>query len=305
MATTTFLQALRPLAAVLTTLLLAACGGGGDGGGSDDSFTGSPNGYLGILSVAGGTELGGTLLLTPVAGGTTASGSLITVAGGAVPLAGSYSGNGFTLTGGGYAIAATAGSGGLTGTGTAPGGLQATLSVPAAPPTTAPPPADPSGTYKGSFRIDTVLRFRNTLANGTVTVDCTNIVVITGSLTMEIQNKGGGQVLAHLIAATVETTTPGTCLGSQTNTLAIPFSGLDFQGTGASLQLGRVNSGPGGGDGRGTITRLEAFSGAISGNTIVGTVWRSFNFTTPVFNAGETHVESFPMSGATVILTRQ
>ena len=90
-------------------------------------------------------------------------------------------------------------------------------------------------------------------------------------------------------------------INSEGRSIAFPSSGLDFTGSATNLQLGRVNSGP---SGAGTVIRGEAFSGAISGSTIVGTVSRSFNFTTSTSNPGEIHVESYPNSGASVTLTR-
>lgn len=307
MTTATIFQTHRVQALVMATILLTACGGagGGSAGNTPDPASVSPNAYLGVLSVAGSSDLGGTLLLSPVQGTTAATGTLVTSTGSPVALSGTYGGSGFNVAGGGYAIVAAVGGGGLTGTGTAPGGQQATVSAPPGPTVSAPPPADPSGTYKGTFRIETIGLFKNTLANGNVSINCTNSVVIAGSLTMDVQNKGGGQISAHLVAATVDTTTPATCPGTQVGSVSIPFSGLDFQGSATGLQLGRVNSGPGGSDGKGFITRIEAFSGAISGTSIVGTVWRSFNFTTPIGTSGETHVEGYPMSSVAVTLTRQ
>jgi hypothetical protein len=225
--------------------------------------------------------------------------------GSVVPLSGTYSSNGFNVAGGGYAIVAAVGSGGLTGTGTTPGGQQATVSAPTAPPVSAPPPADPSGTYKGTFRIETIGEFKNTLPNGTVSLDCTFNAVITGTLTMEVHNNGSGQIRAHLTADSLDTYTNATCPGTWVNTVSMPGSGLDFQGPATSLQFGRVIVGQGGTTVKGPVTRAEAFSGPISGNLIVGTVWRSFYFTALNPNTGETHVESYPMSGTTVTLTRQ
>lgn len=81
-------------------------------------------------------------------------------------------------------------------------------------------------------------------------------------------------------------------------------SGLDFQGPVTNLQAGRIETGVGG-NGLGTITRTQGFSGVVSGNTILGTVSRSFNFTTPIAtNPGETHFEGYPVSSASVTLTR-
>ena len=170
------------------------------------------------------------------------------------------------------------------------------------PVTSTPAPADPTGTYTGSYRIDTVQTFRDRFQSGTTntTSSCTFNISITGTLKMDVANKGNGQVSAHLTATSLEAETARTC--------SFPFtspgsgsSGLDFQGPATNIQMGRTNSGP---VSNGTVTRIEGFSGAIGGNSIVGTVQRSFNFTTTTSAAGQTHIDSYPSSSASVTLTK-
>ena len=294
--------------------------------------TASPITYLGNLSVSGAANLGGSLQLTASQSATAAriadgrrgvlsrihawveptlhaqarvaaTGMLITTGGAAVPLSGTFSAGVFSMAGGGYGLTATVSGGGISGSGTAPGGLPTVVSAQAPPPPAVPPPSDPSGTYRGSFRIDTVLVFRNTFPSGGVS-QCTFNLAIIGTLTMDLQNLGSGQVKGHLAANWQETEVSRTCSFAFTG-VGVMTSGIDFQGPVTNLQVGRVESGTGGGDGRGTITRTQGFSGVVSGNTILGTVSRSFNFTTPIAtNPGETHVEGYPVSSVSVTLTR-
>jgi hypothetical protein len=233
--------------------------------------------------------------------GVPAAGTLVTTGGSVVPLSGTYGGGVFTVSGGGYAIVASVSGGSITGSGTAPGGLAAVVNAPAPAATAAPPPADPSGTYTGPFRIDAVQTFRNTLSNGTVTVNCRFNIAITGTLVIDVQNKGNGQVQAHLATTGQESETSRTCSFPPGAGGISGSAGYDFQGSATNLQFGRAGSGPAG---SGTVARVESFSGAIGAGEIVGTISRSFNFTGTTSTPGETHVEGYPTSSASVRLTR-
>ncbi len=321
-------------AVILGVSLSSACGGGSGSSSSPTSPSSStaaavPNTYLGTLTVPGNSSLGGFLQLQASQGllagslapaelplfnrvwrfveprllaqaGVAATGSLVIADASVIPLAGTFLNGIFTVTGGGYAITATVSGGTITGNGTAPGGQTAQVSSPTPAPVTTPAPADPSGTYKGSFRFDTTAAFVNTGVPRTA-INCNYKVAIAGTLTMDVTNRGNGAVDAHLIASWTETSSPGTC--PVTGVINIPTSGLDYSGTATSMQFGRLNAGTGPG-GTGSLTRGEYFSGAISGNTIVGTVSRSFNFTAPTTVAGETHTEGYPVTGVSVTLTR-
>lgn len=165
---------------------------------------------------------------------------------------------------------------------------------------TSPAGSDLSGTYRGSFRIDTVQTFRNTSSNGTVTLSCTFNMALVGTLVIDVENKSGGQVSAHLEANWSESEVSRTCPFAA----GAPgqfFSGLDFQGSAAALVFNRSLSGPAG---AGTVARTEAFTGAIlSGGTITGSISRSFSATGPIPN-GAQHFEGYPNSSVAVTLTR-
>jgi hypothetical protein len=165
---------------------------------------------------------------------------------------------------------------------------------------TSPTPGDLSGTYRGSFRIDTVTEFRNTSANGTVTLRCTFNIALVGTLVIDVENRSGGQVSAHLAANWSESEVSRTCPFASGTALQLS-SGLDFQGPPAALLFNRSLSGPGGGSL--TVTRTEGFTGAISGGTITGSISRSFSATGPIPNA-EQHFSGYPVSSVAVTLTR-
>lgn len=165
---------------------------------------------------------------------------------------------------------------------------------------TSPSSGDLSGTYRGSFRIDTVQTFRNTSANGTVTINCTFNIALVGTLVIEVENRSGGQVSAHLATSWSESEVSRTCPFASGTALQLS-SGLDFQGAPAALLFNRSTSGPAGG---GTVTRTEGFTGAIIfGGTITGSISRSFSFTGPIPN-GAQHFEGYPNSSVAVTLTR-
>lgn len=325
----------------LAPLLAASCGGGSSTTAPSSSSTSTtttptstatvPTTYLGALSVAGGSDLGGTLQLKASQGllaeahieralpslaqvgawlvpalqaqsGVSATGTLVTTGGSVVPLTGTYSTGTFNVSGGGYTISATVSGGNIAGTGTAPGGLSAVVSAPTPAAAPTPAPADPSGTYRGSVRIDAVEIFRNTFASGAVNTNCTFNLAITGNLTIEVQNVGNGQVGAHLTSTWQEAETSRSCAFAFTPPGTLAARALDFQGSATNIQMGATESGAAG---QGTLVRTQGFSGAIGTGQIVGTISRSFNFTTPTSNPGEVHVEAYPTSSATVTLTRQ
>jgi len=168
---------------------------------------------------------------------------------------------------------------------------------PASP--TSPTGGDPSGTYRGSFRIDTVQTFRNTSANGTVTTDCTYNIAVVGTLVIDVENRSGGQVSAHLAASWSESEVSRTCPFASGTALQLS-SGIDFQGAPAALLFNRSLSGP---NGSLTVTRAEGFTGAISAGTITGSISRSFSATGPISN-GQQHFSGYPVSSVAVTLIR-
>jgi len=182
----------------------------------------------------------------------------------------------FNVTGGGYTItAAVSGAGALTGTGTAPGGLSADVAAAQPPAASQPVPANPAGTYTGSFRIDTVEKYSETNPNQSVPFfTCTVDVAITGTLKLIVTNTGNGQVNGDLASAWTEKPGATNC-GFGFATVS-QTSGLDYDGPPTNLQFGRTESGL---DGFETVTRVHGFSGVISGNTVIGTMFLSLSVT--------------------------
>lgn len=295
--------------AAAAALLTAACSKSGSPSSPSSSSSSTPsaasstpNTYIGSLSVGGASDLGGSLQLTAVSAllsassagqlmpgvarviawlepglhtqsGVSATGTLVTSGGSVVPLSGTYGSGVFSVSGGGYSIVASVSGGSITGT----------------------------GTYTGSFRIDAVQTFKNTLSNGTVRIDCRFNIAIIGTLVIEVQNKGNGQVQAQLITTGQESETSRTCSFPSGAGASIGSAGYDFQGAATNLQFGRAGSGV---SGSGTVARAEAFTGAIGAGEIVGTISRSFSGTGTTSTPGETHFEGYPTTGASVRLTR-
>lgn len=314
-------------AAIAILLTASACGSSGPTEPSGDE---SANTYIGVLAVPGGGGLGGIVQLQASEGATAsrpfgtlgvafnrlldqivpslwaqatvpATGTLVTDSAQVVQLTGTVADGLYQVGGGGYTIsAAVDDQGSVSGSGSAPGGLSASLSPAASPPATSPVPNNPSGSYTGTFEINTVLRHRNTNTQGAPMGGCNLNIVMNGTLAMEIESLGDGRVEAHLTSSWQERGVPGGSCTHQHTTLNLGPSGLDFIGPASNLQLGRTESGT---VAQGIVTRTEGFSGAISGNTIVGTVYRAFNYTTPI--PGGTHMEAWPTSTTTVTLTKQ
>jgi hypothetical protein len=237
-------------------------------------------------------------------GSGSATGTLTTLGGRTVALAGTHAGGSFNVSGGGYTIAASVGgSGALSGAGTAPGG--ATASVQALPvPVTAPAPSNPTGTYRGTFTMTTILRSRNVDVAGRPLGSCNYPLRITGDLTMHVSKVGSGdQVEGHLDINWREQSAGGSTCPPVFVHDHTDYHGIDFIGSVTTLNAVRILTAPAGPANAGTITRTQGFTGAVSGSTVVGTVFLSMSFTTPVSDG--THFESFsPIPKITVTLTR-
>ncbi len=277
--------------------------------------------YIGLLAVAGQAELGGVIQVStmPDAPGTLAaavarvttlvvrplwaqaptpvSGVLMTSGGGAVPLSGTVTGTSVALNGGGYTIGGSANAaGGLVGTGTAPGGLSASMAAPPIPPTSTPAPANPTGTYTGTFQMQTTIKNRNTNPSGQVIAACEAPIRISGTLTLHLSRRSDGLLDSHLESRWTEVaTSPGSCPPFYSYNQS-EYSGIDFLGSTASLVAGKVLR-------IGALTKTEAFYGAVSGNTVVGVVHRSYHTTIPIPEG--THVEGWPDVATSVTLTRK
>lgn len=314
---------------LLLAAALSACGSGS----TEPTELTQERSFVGVLSVPGADSLGGVFHLTTVVSTASAAapsevgtafarvldwvvpplwaqatsgavtGTLTTNGGIAVPLSGTYSGSSFNVTGSGYEITANATStGALSGTGTAPGGATATVQ-PISVPVTAPPPSNPTGTYKGTFEMFTVLKSRNVDLNGQPKGACQLPLRVAGDLTMHVSAIGGDQVEGHLDVNWREHSSGiGTCPAFFTHNHTDYF-GIDFGGTSTMLNPVRSDTYAAGPTNSGTLVRSVGFTGAVSGNTVVGTLFITMNFQTPVSDG--THYESFsPIPTVTVTLQR-
>ena len=80
-----------------------------------------------------------------------------------------------------------------------------------------------------------------------------------------------------------------------------------FEGAASSLVFGHAGSNPNT-SGTGTTTRAETYQGAVSGNTVVMRISRSFQFVnafTSVTSGPITHVSGYPTISVTSTLTKQ
>jgi len=234
-----------------------------------------------------------------------ATGSLTTNTGTVVPLSGTYSGSSFQVTGGGYAITASVSSTGtLTGSGTAPGGSTGAV-APLDTTATAPPPSNATGSYYGTFDMTTTLRSRNTTAGGALIGTCSFPVRITGNLVMNVTqvSSQSPQVTGHLdITWNEQRSGQGSCPPFTFN--QNDYHGIDFDGVVTGLNPARVATYAAGPGNAGKVTRTQGFSGTVSGNTVVGTVYLMMDFATPVPEG--MHYEVFaPAPSASVTLTRR
>jgi len=312
-------------------LLLIGCGGA-DGptipeGPRERTFTGR-------LSVQNADSLGGFFHLTTIVTGTfsdagprespfslalrafspapflaqttgNATGSLMTNGGASVPLAGTYSGGTFQVTGGGYTIDASVNTaGGLTGSGTAPGGDTGAV-TPLFTGTTALPSSNPTGSYTGTFSMTATVRSRNTTNAGTLIGLCQAPVVLSGSVLMNLTRVGtSDQVTGYLeINWTERNSGNGTCPSGFSHN-ENSFLGIDFDGHSTAIHPFKAYSMPSGPGRAGTLTRAHGFSGTVSGNTVVGTLFMTMDFRTPVPEG--MHYSAFgPVPSVQVTLTRQ
>jgi hypothetical protein len=300
------------------------------------------NTYVGEMSLAGGVtgtltlrastslaslEPGGIPVLSrllawvePVvaAQGSTATGLLVTSNGEVVTLSGTFSDSTFSVSGGGYSIVAavtsTSTGTSISGTATLPGGGTAAVTPPGGLPGTSPAPANPAGTYSGTFQISTTARFVSQRADGSVPpfINCTYSVTVDGKLTVWIPGVlTSGLVQAQLDSSWTERIGSTNCPASTgLNTLgpvSPPAGTAYFEGSASSLVFGRVDQGPGA-NGAGTITRAETFTGAISGSTVVMKVSRSFQVTSTFSNDTGIlfkHEEGYPTVSVVTTLTKQ
>jgi hypothetical protein len=248
-----------------------------------------------------------------------ATGILVTSDGQVIPLTGTFSGGTFNVTGAGFTIVAsvttTSTSTTITGTVTVPGGASVPLTTPAPIPVTGPPPADPRGTYTGTYRIVTTgTAVNRRVSDNSVEQNCIYNVVIDGTLSLRLFNVlSNGLTQSELTVNSTETGTgsvsptcgPGTASSWGAN---LALSGtFGFEGPPTSLLYGYVNRSAGGGSGQGTVTRAESFLGAVSGSTVIIKVARSFQFVnsfTSSISGPINSVMGYPTVAVTVTLTK-
>jgi hypothetical protein len=233
----------------------------------------------------------------------TATGTLVTATAKVIQLTGTYANGVFNVTGGGYTITATlTGNAAINGTGTAPGDLPAGLVATPPPQAPQPVPANPAGTYTGSFHIDTVQNYSVTHPNQSVPYfACTVNIAITGTLKLILTSTGNGNVDGDLSSNWTETPGATTCnfgfAAISRNT------GFDYSGPPTNLQFGLAETGV---DGPDHLTRVQGFLGVVSGNTVIGIVSRSFYSTgkNQVGAGPDDVVQGWPTVTTSVTLTK-
>jgi hypothetical protein len=247
-----------------------------------------------------------------------ASGLLVLSSGQSISLSGTFNGGTFSISGAGYTIVATvtnASTGtSISGTATVPGGGTVPVTSPPPLPVTGPPPASPVGTYTGTFHIETPGSLINRRASDDVVVqDCSFNVVINGTLSLRLFNVlANGLVQSELTSSWTESGTASvspTCgagPASSWGTISPGQGFAAFEGSPSSLVYGHAGQSPNP-NGNGTITRAESYLGAVSGNTIVMRVSRSFRFTNQLNTAQNGVVNSemgYPTVSVTITLTK-
>jgi hypothetical protein len=311
-------------------IVVVGCGKNNPSGPSNSTPAGAvANTFIGVVSATGGA--GGTVqlraasslsslapggrktlfarvlsLVEPIvlAQSSTASGIFIGESGQVATLAGSFSGNTFSVSGGGYSVTATVTGTSLTGSASLPGGQSATVT--ASPPVSAPnpPPAVATGFYDGSYQIVADATYRNTLpSDGSLLIQCTYQAVAVGNLTLQITNRSNGDVDAELSYSWTESEGARTCPFVVIASPISPGPGvMHYQGPPTTLTFGRVDQGP---NGTGTVVRSETFVGAVSGNTVVGRVSRSFQFTNSIASPPRNHLSWYPAASTNVVLVKR
>jgi hypothetical protein len=327
----------HPIALVPVILLSVAVitGCGSKGGPTDPPSTGpTERTFVGVLNVPGADSLGGLFQLTTMVSsasapsqqraeyafarvfdwvvpplwaqtGTATTGNLLTNSGKLVSLSGTYAGGSFSVIGDGYNITATVGTtGNMNGNATVPGGAPAAVNPVNTAQATAPPPGNPTGTYKGTFEMYTTLKSRNEAPDGRLIGTCNYPLRITGDLTMHVSKPGSSpDVEGHIDMNWREQSAGGSTCPPVFVHNATDYHGIDFEGTVTGLNPVRTLTMPAGPGNAGTLVRTQGFSGAVSGNTVIGTVFLTMSFKTPVPEG--VHYESFaPAPKVTVTLTK-
>jgi len=153
-----------------------------------------------------------------------------------------------------------------------------------------PPPANPAGTYSGTFEVETLGSVVNRrVSDNSLELNCIYSFSIAGTLKVTIPGVlSSGLVQAQLDSSWSEAERPVSCRLGEVQLAIIPPSVLSFtaapspgvayfEGHAGSLVFGHAGQGPNA-NGQGVITRAETYVGAVSGNTLVMSITRSFQF---------------------------
>ena len=298
------------------------------GGGVTGTLTLRASGSLASLERPGVSVLSRLLAWVEpavAAQSSTATGLLVTSSGEVISLTGTFSGGTFNVSGFGYSIVATVTSTStgtsISGTATLPGGGTTTVAPPPPLPVTGPPPANPVGTYAGTFHIQTTMSMENRrVSDSSLELNCTFSVTIDGTLSLRLFNVlENGMTQSELTSGYTENRVPVSCKLGNVQLAAVPPSvssenasppGVGvwgFEGPASSLTFGWVSQGSNNA-GQGVITDVASFVGAVSGSTVVMSVSRSHKFVnafTSVTSGPITSVFVYPTVSVTTTLTKQ
>ena len=159
--------------------------------------------------------------------------------------------------------------------------------------------ATSTSTYRGSFSMQSVYN-ETTTTNGVVTGFCANqVVTITGTITITLDEKGAGHFDAN---GTQAKAAAGQCSGS-----APSFSMSEKVSSASNITLASEGSSEfESGTGTRRIRRLRTFSGALDGNVVNGTMTISEDVTliAPA-GPGIVFTGGFPAASTAVTLTKQ
>lgn len=161
-------------------------------------------------------------------------------------------------------------------------------------------PASDWARYQGPFNMDVVENIVNT-RNGAVVGACFWRISIAGTVTADVRAPAGGTLDADTEVNWTETETSRTCSSPQP--VYSDSWRQSLSGPAGSLQLNRSWSGPGG-NGGGTVTRTMAFTGALVGDAITGTLTLSFSYSGIAPN-GDAVSQTYPATNAAVTLQKQ
>jgi hypothetical protein len=184
---------------------------------------------------------------------------------------------------------------------------------PTAPPASQPAPANPSGTYAGTFQIVTIgTQVNRRLSDNGIALSCTFDVVINGTLSLRIFNVlTNGMVQSELTSSWTETgaARPATTcpMNASWGTIAPPAGVAGFEGPPSAIVVARADRTTGS-NGISTLTRAESFVGAVSGDTVVMQVSRSFEFANQLntaINGLVSSVLGYPTASVATTLVKQ